>query len=120
MPFALLPRLADEAAVLIMPYADLPVTRAMQPLKLKEYLATEKPVVAFDLPAVRPWNDCLDVASTAEMFSQAVRQRLAGGLPEGQRQVRKRLAGESWSAKARQFEQWALAEEPSPHDVECR
>ena len=37
------PALAREAAVLIMPYADLPVTRAMQPLKLKEYLATDRP-----------------------------------------------------------------------------
>ncbi len=54
VPFAQLPRLAREAAVLIMPYADLPVTRAMQPLKLKEYLATGRPAVVRDLPATRP------------------------------------------------------------------
>src|SRR5262249_40939403 len=40
LPYSWLPQLAREASVLIMPYADLPVTRAMQPLKLKEYLAT--------------------------------------------------------------------------------
>ncbi len=44
-PFGRLPGLARAADVLVMPYADLPVTRAMQPLKLKEYLATGKPVV---------------------------------------------------------------------------
>ena len=37
-----------------MPYADLPVTRAMQPLKLKEYLVTDRPVVVADLPADQP------------------------------------------------------------------
>src|SRR5262249_11231517 len=45
VPYDDLPALADAATVLIMPYADLPVTRAMQPLKLKEYIATGKPVV---------------------------------------------------------------------------
>src|SRR5947209_10578240 len=32
-PFAQLPRLAYEAGVLILPYGDMPATRAMQPLK---------------------------------------------------------------------------------------
>ena len=60
-----------------MPYADLPVTRAMQPLKLKEYLATGKPVVVRDLPATEPWADCLDVAETPEAFAAAVRRAVA-------------------------------------------
>ena len=42
---------------LVMPYVDQPVTRAMQPLKLKEYLATGKPVVVRDLPANREWAE---------------------------------------------------------------
>ena len=46
VPYQHLPALGNEAAVLVMPYADLPVTRAMQPLKLLEYLANPKPVVA--------------------------------------------------------------------------
>ena len=54
VPYDQLPGLAREAAVLIMPYADLPVTRAMQPLKLKEYLAADRPAVVADLPATRP------------------------------------------------------------------
>ena len=47
-----LPKMAAAANVLIMPYADLPVTRAMQPLKFKEYIATGRPVVTSNLPAV--------------------------------------------------------------------
>ncbi|MFL5244369.1 MAG: glycosyltransferase [Gemmataceae bacterium] len=111
--FEHLPLLAKAASVLVMPYADLPVTRAMQPLKLKEYLATGRPVVASDLPANRSWRDSLDLASTPEAFSQAVQERLATGLPDIQAQARERLSGESWTEKARLFEEWILAEEPA-------
>jgi glycosyltransferase involved in cell wall biosynthesis len=99
-----LPYLARQAEVLIMPYADLPVTRAMQPLKLKEYLATGKPALARNLPATRPWSDCLDLADTPEAFSQAVRARLRGGLPDCQAKARRRLADETWAAKAQAFQ----------------
>lgn len=106
VPYAQLPALARAADVLVMPYADLPVTRAMQPLKLKEYLATGRPVVAADLPAVRPWADALDLAASPESFSAAVRVRLASGLPDAQRSARDRLAFESWAAKALDFDRW--------------
>jgi glycosyltransferase involved in cell wall biosynthesis len=108
LPFAQLPCLARAASVLVMPYGDLPVTRAIQPLKLKEYLATGKPVVVRDLPANRVWADCLDLADSPEAFSQAVRLRLQTGLLPQQREARLRLAAESWAVKAREFERWAL------------
>ena len=87
-----------------MPYADLPVTRAMQPLKLKEYLATGRPVVVTPLPAVREWQDCMDVAGSAHDFAQRVVDRLDGTVPDAQRGARARLGGESWGAKAAQLE----------------
>ncbi|HVS37885.1 MAG TPA: glycosyltransferase [Gemmataceae bacterium] len=116
-PFERLPALAREAAVLIMPYADLPVTRAMQPLKLKEYLATGKPVVVRDLPAAREWADCLDLCTSPAAFSAAVRARLRDGLPAAQRLARGRLAEESWDEKARTFERLVL--ETIPDAVAC-
>ena len=106
VPYADLPALAARAAVLVMPSADLPVTRAMQPLKLKEYLATGKPVVVRDLPATRPWADCLEVAATPEEFAAAVRERLATGVPAAQAAARSRLEAEGWAAKAAQFAGW--------------
>jgi glycosyltransferase involved in cell wall biosynthesis len=120
LPFPQLPLLARRAEVLILPYADLPVTRAIQPLKLKEYLATGKPTVARSLPSTRGWADCLDLADTAESFSQAVRRRLAEGLPEQQQRARaRRLAGESWAEKAREFERWILGREVSRNGAGC-
>jgi glycosyltransferase involved in cell wall biosynthesis len=111
LPFEQLPQLARAAGVLIMPYADLPVTRAIQPLKLKEYLATGKPVVVRHLPATRDWGDCLDLVDSPESFSEAVRRRLTDGVPASQIQARTRLTSESWDAKARAFENWALTED---------
>jgi hypothetical protein len=103
VPYSDLPALAARAAVFIAPYADLPVTRAMQPLKLKEYIATGKPVVVRALPATTPWADCADVVFTAEEFASAVQTRLRCGVPDEQQHARKRLEDENWAAKAAQF-----------------
>lgn len=103
LPITSLPKLAQKAAVLIMPYADLPVTQAMQPLKLKEYLATGKPAVVRNLPANREWKECLDLADTPRAFVDLVLQRLKSGIPLDQVQSRSRLAGEAWKKKADDF-----------------
>jgi hypothetical protein len=107
--FESLPMLAHRAAVLIMPYADLEVTRAMQPLKLKEYLATLRPVVATSLPAVRLWGDCLEAVSTKDRFvSKALALLNDNSEIDFLRadQVRARLRTESWRSKAAQFQTW--------------
>src|SRR5439155_23686376 len=102
---------ASAADVLIMPYDDVPMTRALQPLKLKEYLATGKPVVVRDLPGNREWGDCLDLAADAATFSQIVQLRLKTGLPAEQLWARARLTGESWQAKSRAFQSMIIAQE---------
>ena len=95
---------AASAQVLIMPYIDAPVTQAMQPLKLLEYLATMKPVVVRDLPSTRAWADCCDLASDADTFVRLVEERIQTGTPPEQIEARRRrLARESWTAKAAQL-----------------
>lgn len=103
-PLSALPGIAESADVLIMPYADLPVTRAMQPLKLKEYLATGKAVVVNRLPSTDPWSDCLDVAESPEEFSRLVRSRMYSGVSVAQSMARCRLNRESWRSKAERLE----------------
>ncbi|MCA9086148.1 MAG: glycosyltransferase [Planctomycetaceae bacterium] len=109
LPFSALPSLAAAADVLIMPYADLPVTRAMQPLKMKEYMATGRPVVVSSLPAVAEWNDCLDVARDPADFARLVLQRCESGVPDIQLRSRRRLRNESWQAKANALERHIFA-----------
>jgi glycosyltransferase involved in cell wall biosynthesis len=112
VPYAELPRVASDADVLVMPYADLPVTRAMQPLKLKEYLATGLPVVATSLPANKEWADALDLVDDPFLFARRVLERAAAALPASQVKARERLRDETWAAKALQFERW-LRREPA-------
>ena len=104
IPYGDLPQLAALADVLVMPYADSAATRAMQPLKLKEYLATSKPVVARDLPALREWADAVDLVGDAPSFARAVADRARSGAPARQLQARQRVLGESWQVKAAELE----------------
>jgi hypothetical protein len=104
--FRQLPALALAASVLVMPYADIPATRAMQPLKLKEYLATGKPSVVRRLPSTETWADAVDVVDTPEQFAKTVLHRLQTGLDDAQRDARSRLKTEGWAEKAAQFEHW--------------
>lgn len=100
--------LGQRADVLIMPYVDADVTRAMQPLKMLEYLATGKPVVARRLPASQPWSDCLDLVDTARGFSTLVLDVLESGLGDEKADARKRLIAESWTSKASELESMIL------------
>ncbi|MFT5393436.1 MAG: hypothetical protein ACI8PT_003637 [Gammaproteobacteria bacterium] len=103
--YAQLPALARCADVLVMPYDDLPVTRAMQPLKLKEYLATGRPSIVRSLPSTRGWDDTADVIESIEDLVRVARERCANGIPMGHTEARaRRLRGETWAAKARAFE----------------
>ncbi|TWU21208.1 hypothetical protein Pla52o_42420 [Novipirellula galeiformis] len=120
LAFEQLPALAQAARVLIMPYADLPVTRAMQPLKLKEYLATMLPVVAADLPAVVPWQDCLKMVDDEASFVAATLDWMMGNEQTGDAsrdsdpltqldRRRQRLASEDWQSKAERFGEYVFA-----------
>jgi glycosyltransferase involved in cell wall biosynthesis len=108
--FARLPEIAATANVLIMPYINAPVTQAMQPLKLKEYLATGKPVVVRSLPATRPWADACDACETIDEFVLTIISHISrhqsNAIPDDQISARTRLNGESWKYKAEQFEDW--------------
>jgi len=106
VPYAELPALARRSDLLLMPYADLPVTRAMQPLKLKEYLASGRPALVRALPATTQWADTADVVASLERAVTVSKQRIAHGIPDAQRQARAaRLPAETWVAKAKRFEQ---------------
>lgn len=103
VPYEKLPDMAETADVLVMPYGDQEVTRAMQPLKLKEYLATPLPVVATPLPACRAWADAMDVTASPAEFARFVAAQAQAPTPPGHLAARARLREESWDRKAAAF-----------------
>jgi glycosyltransferase involved in cell wall biosynthesis len=106
VPYGELPAWAAASDALIMPYADLPVTRFMQPLKMLEYLCTDRPVVMSDLPATREWADAADVVAGADDFCEAIQRRLRAGVPAAQMAARRRARARAWPQVAERF--WSL------------
>ena len=104
VPYNELPKLAMQANVLIMPYTDSLVTRAMQPLKMKEYLATGKPVVARRLPALGKWGNCANLVETADDFATKVISCGKTATPPNHLANRERLSAETWTSKAVAFQ----------------
>ncbi|RMG01841.1 MAG: glycosyltransferase [Planctomycetota bacterium] len=100
VPYESLPQAAGAADVLIMPYRRHQAVVDAAPLKLLEYLSTDKPVVVCDVPAHRAWADALDIAESPEQFASLVKTRLETGLPSAQREARRRVADESWDNRA--------------------
>jgi hypothetical protein len=103
LPFDQLPSVARLVSVLVMPYARQPATLALQPLKLKEYLATGRPVVVSELPSTRGWHETCDLAENGSDFVDAVLARVRTGTPAAQIAARSCLQAESWSRKAEMF-----------------
>jgi len=105
VPFTSLPTLAQAADALVMPYVDMPSTRAIQPLKLKEYLATGKPTIVRRLPATIEWSDAADVVESIDQLIKITQERIRHGTPAAQLDARRRLRNEAWSDKSQRFEQ---------------
>jgi hypothetical protein len=81
----------------------MPATLAMQPLKLKEYLATGLPCVVSRLPATEPWRESLDIVDDPADFVEMVLRRIAAPLPPEHEIARDSLRNETWSTKAVEF-----------------
>jgi len=83
---------------LIMPWNKSDWIQACNPIKLKEYLATGRPVVTTDFPALDGWRDLVTVADTADEFGAAIRKSISS--PVDHAAVLGRLANQTWAAKA--------------------
>lgn len=86
--------------VCLIPYRVNRYTQGLSPLKLYEYLALEKPVVATNLPYLSREAHLIRIAATPEGFIAAIQAALAhpGTAPE--RQARRAAAtAASWDAQ---------------------
>lgn len=84
--------------VCIMPYRLNETTRYIFPLKLFEYLATGKPVVATPIPAVQEHSEYLNVAHTEEEFIALTEQALRSDTADEARRRQNHARSHDWTA----------------------
>lgn len=105
-PYQDLPRYLDAFAVCLIPFRVNELTRAVNPIKLYEYLAGGKPIVAADLDEIRPFQGLVSIYTTREELVGHVEQALREQDPEMAR-LRVQVAGENtWG---RRVEEMGLA-----------
>jgi glycosyltransferase involved in cell wall biosynthesis len=112
IPFADVPGFLSELDVALVPFRDLPLTRAVDPVKLYEALAMGLPVVARRLPETERWAEPLVyLYDDPESFVRQVRRAVAERTPELARERRRAAEGESWDRRAAELIQ-AVALKP--------
>lgn len=95
-------QLVRGAAICLVPHTDTPLTRTMDPLKLYEYLAAGKPVVATNLPPMRGFGERVLLVDDAGGRGDALERALA--MPPADEDERKRFLTEnSWAVRAEQL-----------------
>jgi glycosyltransferase involved in cell wall biosynthesis len=97
-----LPGYAQHWMASLLPFRDNAQIRACNPLKLREYMAVGRPIVATDFPALGPYRDLISVAAAPGDFAAAVAATLQGTDRTRERQVR--VQSETWEARAAQVE----------------
>lgn len=73
-PHHLLPQYSQHWNVSLLPFKHNSQIEACSPLKLMEYLAANRPIVTTDFPALAPYKNHVQVANSAELMEQAIRQ----------------------------------------------
>ncbi len=94
-----LPAVVASFDVALIPYLENKYTRSCFPLKLFEYLAAGKPVVASGLPELRGMEPDVTVTSGATAFLAAVSEALEIAKPEEAERRQAIAAMNTWDAR---------------------
>lgn len=107
LPYGELPSFLAGCAVAIIPFRLDPLIQATNPVKLYEYLAAGKPVVATPLPDLKRLNlsqACCCLASDAVGFAAAIRAMEGADGPDLQAERRRYASRHSWQERARCYD----------------
>jgi len=95
-PYESLPGWARAFDVAIIPYRLNQQVRNANPLKLREYLATGKPVVSVETPEISRFAEVVRIAGDRDAFLAAIEASLADDSPAQRDQRMAAVAGMSW------------------------
>jgi glycosyltransferase involved in cell wall biosynthesis len=95
--------------VAVIPFVVNELTRHVNPIKLREYLAAGLPVVSTPLPEVRAYEPHVRVADSAETFAAACQEAVASDSPERRRWRAAFVAPEGWDRRVEEMCDLVLA-----------
>lgn len=98
-----LPALIRGLGVLVIPYAVNEASNSISPLKMKEYLATGRPVVSTPLTEALLQRPHIAIAASVEEWHAALVEGLSVEVTARRRAMLEILRGESWAEKAARF-----------------
>jgi len=99
-PYESLPRWAKAFDVAIVPYRRDRFVLNSNPLKIREYLASGKPVVSVRAPEIERFGDLVFLADSNEDFLHKIEQALEGETAEICQTRMERVRNSSWEACA--------------------
>lgn len=101
--YAELPAYVQAFDVGIIPYVENDWTRAVDPLKLLEYLAAGIPVVTSPLPEVEKYRNVVRIASLGDPFAVAAMEAAMGEAPVARERARSVARANTWDSRAARF-----------------
>ncbi len=101
-PYKQLPAYCRQFDVGLIPFRINDLTRAVNPIKLREYLAAGLPVVSTPLPEVRQYEHLINIADSVDTFIDAIESSLAAD-PAGREKRTRAMTGETWPEKVRRI-----------------
>jgi len=97
-PYADLPAYCKAFDVGLIPFKVNRLTEAVNPIKLREYLAAGLPVVSSPMPEVKLYSHLIEVVDTPDEFVRAVDAALASE-PDAYASRNAAMALETWAGK---------------------
>ena len=98
-PYARLPAFCRRFSVGLVPFAVNEYTRAINPIKLREYLSAGLPVVATALPEVEAWAPLAAAARDRDDFVRLVEAALGDDAPGRRAERSGAMRAETWEEK---------------------
>lgn len=102
-PYQTLPSWAKAFDVAIIPYRLSFQVLNANPLKLREYLATGKPVVAVSTPDIEQFSACVRIARTPEQYLTEIESALANDTVEDRAKRLQAVANMSWDRRVEEI-----------------
>jgi glycosyltransferase involved in cell wall biosynthesis len=102
-PYSSLPNWAKAFDAAIIPYRLTRQVLNSNPLKLREYLATGKPIVAVSAPEIDRFAHCVRIATTPEEFLRELEDVLAHDTASDRARRLDAVARMSWDARLDQI-----------------